>query len=170
MRRACCGLAVALAALCMPAAASDATVAVGAPAPELRLRDWQGQPRDLAEFRGKVVLVNFWASWCEPCREEMPELDELRQQYGARGFEIVAVNLGESQRRIQSFVTAFLPDGVSFVILQDRDSQAYKQWQVRALPASFLLDREGRLRWQSLGRLDPAAPAMLKRIEELLVP
>lgn len=146
-----------------PVAQSEA-----APSPPLKLRDWQGVPRDLAEFRGKVVLVNFWASWCEPCREEMPELEELRQQYGERGLEIVAVNLAESQRRIQSFVKAFLPDGMSFVILQDRDSQAYKQWQVRALPTSFLIDREGRLRWKAVGRIDPADAAMLRQIDELL--
>ncbi len=150
-----------------PAAHSVTGVEAAAP-PELKLRDWQGVPRDLAEFRGKVVLVNFWASWCEPCREEMPELEELRQQYGERGLEIVAVNLAESERRIQSFVKAFLPDGMSFVILQDRDSQAYKQWRVRALPTSFLIDREGRLRWQAVGRIDPADPAMLRRIDELL--
>ena len=157
----------------VPSSASDFAVwSAVEPRPavpaELKLRDWQGRPRDLREFRGKVVLVNFWASWCEPCREEMPELEELREQYGDKGLEVVAVNLGESERRIQSFVKAFMPDGMSFVILQDRDSLAYKQWQVRALPTSYLLDRSGMLRWQAFGKINPGDELTQKRIEELL--
>ena len=172
-------LLAALAGLCGLSAAAAETEAktnsaVWSPATQaaapagLKLRDWQGRQRDLHEFRGKVVLVNFWASWCEPCRDEMPELEELRQQYGGKGLEIVAVNLAESERRIQSFVKAYLPDGMSFVILQDRDSLAYKQWQVRALPASYLIDRKGLLRWQALGSIAPGNEETLKRIEELL--
>lgn len=145
--------------------------AFGADSPkpaELRLPDLQGRTRDLGEFKGKVVLVNFWAAWCKPCRDEMPMLEDLRQKYGEKGLEIVAVNLAESAPRIQSFLKAFMPDGVSFVIVQDRNSQAYKQWAVRALPSSYLLDREGLVRWQGAGELDPTDEATMKRIEALL--
>lgn len=135
---------------------------------ELSLRDLQGQTRELGEFKGKVVLVNFWASWCEPCRDEMPALEELRQKYGEKGFEIIAVNFAESGQRIQSFLKAFMPDGVSFVILQDRNSHAYKKWGVRALPASYLIGRDGLLRWQQFGEIDTADDATMKRIEALL--
>lgn len=135
---------------------------------ELRLNDLDAQLRDLAEFRGKVVLVNFWASWCAPCREEMPALEELKQAYGERGFEIVAVNLAESPQRIRRFLDAFLPDGVPFVVLHDRNSLAYKKWGVRALPASYLIDRSGLLRWQRIGELDASDPAFRARIEALL--
>lgn len=147
----------------VPACAAD----FSSPA-ELQLRDLQGHLRDLGEFKGKVVLVNFWASWCEPCRDEMPELESLRQKYGDKDLEIIAVNLAESEKRIQSFLQAFMPDGVSLVILQDRNSVAYKQWQVRALPASFLVDRNGFVRWHALGELDLTDDATIKRIEELL--
>lgn len=124
--------------------------------------------RELGEFKGKVVLVNFWASWCEPCRDEMPELENLRQKYADKGLEIVAVNLAESGKRIQSFLNAFMPDGVSLVILLDRNSLAYKQWQVRALPTSYLIDRNGLIRWHSTGELDLTDAGTIQRIEELL--
>lgn len=138
------------------------------PHAELRLNDLDAQPRDLAEFRGKVVLVNFWASWCAPCREEMPALEELKRAYGERGFEIVAVNLAESPQRIRRFLDAFLPDGVPFVVLHDRNSMAYKKWGVRALPASFFIDRNGLERWKHFGELDASDPALLERIDALL--
>lgn len=135
--------------------------------PELRLRDLQGRIRGLGEFKGKVVLVNFWASWCEPCRNEMGELDTLYKRYRPRGFEIVAVNLGESDTHIRSFLKAWLP-GAAFAVLQDRDSKAYKAWSVRALPASFLVDRAGVIRWQALGAIDVDDGSTVKRIEQLL--
>ncbi len=135
---------------------------------ELSLPDLQGKPRDLRNFAGQVVLVNFWASWCPPCREEMPEFEDIQRKYGDRGLSILSVNLAEGKARIESFLQAWFPDGAPFIVLQDRNSQAYKHWRVRALPSSFLLDRHGRIRWVAVGPISLADDSTTQRIEALL--
>jgi cytochrome c biogenesis protein CcmG/thiol:disulfide interchange protein DsbE len=112
------------------------------------LADLSGRKVDLAAFKGEVVLVNFWATWCEPCRDEMPALSRLQQQLGGRGFRVLGINVGEGAPRIGQFLKA-MP--VGFTILRDADSNVMKAWRVRILPASFLIDRKGMLRYQIVG-------------------
>jgi cytochrome c biogenesis protein CcmG/thiol:disulfide interchange protein DsbE len=121
----------------------------GGQAPEpLQLRDMSGAAVDLAAFRGEVVLVNFWATWCEPCRDEIPALNRLNQKFSAKRFRVVGINVGEGVSRIQQF-TGLIPIG--FTLLRDEDSAATRTWRVRTLPASFLIDRSGMLRYQLSG-------------------
>ena len=138
------------------------------PAPVLQLPDLQGQSVNLVALRGQVVLVNFWASWCEPCRDELPELDELRYRHADQGLVVLAVNLGEAPARVRAFLQGYVAPDAEVKFLLDRNSQAMRTWQVRALPASFLIDRQGRVRAQALGRIDIEAPQTGQLLEALL--
>lgn len=135
-----------------------------APAP-LVLPDLAGRDVDLSAFKGEVVLVNFWATWCEPCREEMPSLQRLQQKLGGKGLRVLAVNVGEGAPRIRQFLER---TPVALTILRDADSEAMKAWRVRMLPASFLVDRRGMLRYQIVGEADYDDAAQQAPVLELL--
>jgi thiol-disulfide isomerase/thioredoxin len=137
----------------------------GAATPPLALEDLQGTMHDLARYKGKVVLVNFWATWCEPCRAEMPSLGRLRASLAGKPFEVLGVNLAEPLVRIEKF-TAALP--LDFPLLRDRDGAAAKRWRARVLPASFLVGRDGRIRYYVYGELDWSSDAVRARVGELL--
>ena len=135
-----------------------------APAPMV-LADMAGREVDLSSFKGEVVLVNFWATWCEPCREEMPSLQRLQQKLGGKGLRVLAVNVGEGAPRIRQFLER---TPVALTILRDADSEAMKAWRVRMLPASFLVDRRGMLRYQIVGEADYDDAAQQAPVLELL--
>ena len=135
-----------------------------APAP-LVLADLAGREVDLAAYKGEVVLVNFWATWCVPCREEMPSLQRLQQKLGGQGFRVLAVNVGEGAPRIRQFLER---TPVSLSIVRDAESAVTKAWRVRMLPASFLVDRRGMLRYQLVGEADYDDPKQQAPILELL--
>jgi peroxiredoxin len=137
----------------------------GGATPALALEDLDGRTHRLADYRGKVVLVNFWATWCEPCREEMPSIDRLRSSLKGRPFEVLAVNMAEPLSRIEKFVAA-MPLG--FPLLRDRDGATSKAWRAKLLPASYLIDRDGRIRYVAYGELDWASDAVRARVAELL--
>ena len=137
----------------------------GGPTPSLALKDPDGRLHDLADYRGKVLLVNFWATWCAPCREELPSLERLRDALRGRPFEALAVNVAEGESRVRRFLTD-VPLGLP--ILLDRDGNAQRAWGVRGLPATFLLDRKGSIRYWYLGELDWAQPKILRTVESLL--
>lgn len=131
----------------------------------LALPDLAGRTVDLAALKGEVVLVNFWATWCEPCRDEMPSLNNLNKQLAGKRFRMLGVNIGEGKPRIEQFLTR-IP--VEFTILRDADSEVMKAWRVRVLPASFLIDRKGMLRYQLIGDANWDDPAVRAPILELL--
>lgn len=137
----------------------------GGPAPALELRDLDGRVRTLGEFRGKVVVVNFWATWCEPCRDELPSLDRLRAHFAGQPFEVLAVDVGEGEARVREFLRTA---PVSFPVLLDRDSVALKAWRVRGLPATFILDPGGGVRYSFLGERDWADDPVKAVVRALL--
>ncbi|MEO8143070.1 MAG: TlpA disulfide reductase family protein [Betaproteobacteria bacterium] len=139
----------------------------GGATPALALQDVGARLHRLEDYRGKVVLVNFWATWCEPCREEMPSMNRLRASLAGKPFEVLAVNLGESESRIRRFVEQ-VP--LEFAVLMDRDSAAAKVWQARVLPMSFLIGPEGRIRYSVVGEIDWTQERVRKAIETLLPP
>jgi len=153
------------AAAALAAAAADLKPWTGGPTPELALADLAGKEHRLADYRGSVVLVNFWATWCEPCREEMPSIDKLRSSLKGKPFEVLAVNLAEPLSRIEKFVAA-MPLG--FPLLRDRDGTVSKAWKAKLLPASFLIGRDGRIRYVAYGELDWSSDAVRARVAELL--
>src|SRR5258706_6840031 len=113
---------VALAAITIGgAAAADLKPWTGGKTPELVLKDLTGATVDLANYRGKVVLVNFWATWCEPCRNEMHSMQELKRKLAGRPFEVLAINLAESENKISDYLRRF---PVDFTIALDRNSEA----------------------------------------------
>lgn len=130
--------------------------------PPLRLDDLDGRPLDLAAWRGKVVLINFWASWCEPCRAEMPSLGQLARRREVDGLAVVAVNFKESALTVRRFLER---TPLAFPIMLDRDGTAARDWQVRIFPSTMLIDRNGRARGVVLGEMDwesDAAGALLR--------
>jgi len=133
--------------------------------PALALPDLADRTVELTALEGEVVLVNFWATWCEPCRDEMPSLNRLQEQLGDKRFRILGVNIGEGKPRIEQFLTR-IP--VDFTVLRDADSEAMKAWRIRILPASFLIDRKGMLRYQLVGDANWDRPEMRAPILELL--
>jgi len=135
-----------------------------APAP-LALQDLNGKPVDLADLKGEVVLVNFWATWCEPCRDEMPALDKLSRTLAGRHFRVVGVNAGDGEPKIRQFLER-VP--VGFPILRDSAMETMKAWRVRVLPASFLVDKNGMLRYQLVGETNWEDAAQQAPIMELL--
>lgn len=159
-----CG-AVVGAMLAFGAAAADLKPWSGGPTPELALADLAGKEHRLADYRGSVVLVNFWATWCVPCREEMPSIDKLRSSLKGKPFEVLAVNLAEPLSRIEKFAAA-VP--VGFPLLRDADGTVSKAWKAKLLPASFLIGRDGRIRYVAYGELDWSSDAVRARVAELL--
>lgn len=138
-------------------------------APPLQLNNLSGKSIDIKSLRGKVVLVNFWASWCEPCRDEFMELTELQERYGSKGLVVLAVNLAEMKPRILQFLRG---NGISenaLEILLDRNSVVYKSWHARGIPTTFLLGRTGVIEGVWIGAIDDADSDVVKgKIETLL--
>jgi thiol-disulfide isomerase/thioredoxin len=116
--------------------------------PKLAGTDLQGKPFDLAGRRGKVVVLNFWATWCEPCRDELPSLERLQKARAGKPFEVVSVNFGEQPERIRQFLER---EFVELPVVLDRDKEAAGRWKVGGLPMTFIVDAGGRVRYQVFG-------------------
>jgi len=136
-----------------------------APTPLLELADVQGGAHKLGDYRGKVVLVNFWATWCVPCREEMPSLERLRLAMDGKPFVILAVNVGEGARVAGDFGMKL---DLGFPLLLDRDTRTAKSWGARVLPASYLVGPDGAIRYSYVGELDWSSEVIRRRVESLL--
>jgi thiol-disulfide isomerase/thioredoxin len=119
----------------------------------------------LTEYRGAVLVVNFWATWCTPCRNELPSLEQLRDAFRGRPFAVLTVNVGDGESRVKRFL-AEVP--LRLPVLLDRNGEAQRAWRVRGLPATFVLDPEGAIRHWYIGELDWAQPEVLRAIESLL--
>jgi thiol-disulfide isomerase/thioredoxin len=134
-------------------------------APELVLPNLSGQLQRLSDFRGRPVLVNFWAVWCPPCRRELAELAALRNDLADAAFEILAVNLGDSAERIGAFLVSYpAPD---LPILLDSDRSTVAPWHVTGLPVAYVVDRSGILRLGALGERDWRSPAIERQLRAL---
>jgi thiol-disulfide isomerase/thioredoxin len=146
--------ALLLLALCLAAAAHAAEpppgllTLDGRPAPALKLADMDGHTTDLEQLRGSWVLVHFWATWCGPCKKEMPTLQRMSAQIPATGLRVLLVNTAETDDEVFAFLPSVAPD---MNTLMDRDGKATERWQPRGLPSSFLVDPQGRLRYLALG-------------------
>jgi thiol-disulfide isomerase/thioredoxin len=133
--------------------------------PALTLKDPSGRTHALADYRGKVILVNFWATWCEPCRDEMPSLRRLRERLSGQPFEVLAVNYGEAAPRVTEFLSR---ENLDLVALLDPNQEASRAWRVRVLPASFLVGTDGRARYGVVGELDWSTEEAVKTVRALL--
>lgn len=124
------------------------------PAPPLVLQDLNGKRHDLADYRGKVVLVNFWATWCPPCRAEMPSMQRLKTMMRDKPFAILAVDMAETEKEIRDFLKEFRDATIDFTILLDPRGEAMKAWKVHVFPTSFVVDAEGMIRYAVAGSLE----------------
>jgi len=139
----------------------------GGATPPLVLRDMQGREHRLSDYKGKVVLLNFWATWCEPCREEMPSMQRLQDGLAGLPFAVLAVDFGEGEARIAEFLQK-MP--VRFTVLLDPQTKVAKAWKVRVLPMSLVIDPAQRIRYTAVGEVDWAAPAIEDMMRKLLPP
>ena len=119
----------------------------GTQAPDFRLTDLEGKPHRLENYRGKVVLLDFWASWCAPCRKELPTIEKLHRQYGGKGLVVLAVN-SEAQKVARTFVTKY---GYTFTVLTDARGSVFDDYAVSSIPVTIVVDREGRISAQFIG-------------------
>jgi thiol-disulfide isomerase/thioredoxin len=147
------------------AAAGELKPWTGGKTPGLVLKDLQGATHDLAHYRGKVVLVNFWATWCEPCRDEMPSMEQLKRKLAGRPFAVLAINLAESESKINGFLARF---PLEFTVLLDRNSAVRRDWNVKVLPTSFVIAPDGSIRYSVVGELDwgdePATRTLMRLV------
>jgi peroxiredoxin len=145
--------------------AADLSLWTGGPPPMLELKDLDGRLHRLSDYRGRVVLINFWATWCAPCRDEMPSIQELKRKLSGRPFVVLAVNLDEPESRIRNFLTQVKVD---FTVLLDPERQVAKAWQARVLPASFVIGPDGRIRYSLVGEINWDHDLVVSRIAELM--
>ena len=130
---------VATLSLSLPALAGP----TGGPAPAFTLASRAGQDVSLAQYKGQVVMLNFWASWCGPCRQEMPLLESIYRKYNKMGFTMIGVNVEPDSNAANNWLKA---TPVSFPILYDRDSKVSKLYDVSGMPSTVIIDRTGKLR------------------------
>ena len=148
-------------------ASSFKPVAGNPPAPNLKLMRVGGETINLKDLRGKVVLVNFWATWCIPCRKEMPSMQRLWLKLQKSPLQILAVNVGEDETAVNKFMST-LEISPTFPILLDHESSTLETWPVKVLPTSFLIDKQGRISHQLIGGLEFDSPESVALIAQLL--
>jgi thiol-disulfide isomerase/thioredoxin len=133
--------------------------------PALVLPDLAGRQHNLDNYRGQVVLVNFWASWCPPCLAEMPSMQRLATALQHRPFRLLAVNVRESRSKAWKFMKLL---NVKFTTLLDSAGEASEAWDVQIYPTSYLIDADGRMRYVAYGPVDWDSDDILQRIETLM--
>jgi thiol-disulfide isomerase/thioredoxin len=159
---------ISAAAFLMNGSAAFAGNAAKDAAPDFSLEDLDGHIQALSSYRGKVVLLNFWASWCPPCRLEMPSIERLYQSKMKRPFMVLGINQGEASENAFASLGLFKPMP-TFPILLDSKSQVARSYAVRGLPSSFLINRDGKIVLRAEGARDFSSTAMMKFIDDLLL-
>jgi peroxiredoxin len=146
---------------------SSLPLRVGAPAPPFSRADLEGREIALETLRGRVVFVNFWATWCPPCRTEAPALERLYQELRQEGFEILALSIDEPGARseVDSFQREF---GLSFPVLLDPGKEAYQAYQATGVPETFMVDPQGRMVERFVGPREWDDPRYARAIRRLL--
>jgi peroxiredoxin len=147
------------------AAADTATVNVGTEAPDFALRSAAGPNLRLSEHRGQVVMINFWATWCGPCRQEMPRLDEIFARYEPAGFTLLGVNIDEDSAQAQRLADEL---GVTFPLLFDDEQSVSRLYDVQAMPMTVMVDRAGNVRSVHYGYRPGVEQRYLDEVRALL--
>ena len=137
------------------------------PGSDFELQDMDEEKKKLSDYRGKVVLLNFWATWCPPCVREMPSMERLHQQVNAEDFKVIAINQMEDSDEVFAF-TGQLEIDPTFEILFDNTSEVSQAYAVRGLPTTYLLDKKGNIRYRAVGGREFNHPEVVKIINELI--
>ena len=157
----------AIVAICAAAVANVVAAAVltSGPAPDFTLHSVAGPNLRLQEQRGQVVMLNFWASWCGPCRQEMPQLDRLYEKYHAAGFQLLGVNVDEDVHNATGVSSKL---GLHFPVLLDTEKRVSRLYDLNTMPSTVLIDRDGRVRYIHRGYRDGYERTYEEQIRELL--
>ena len=158
-------LLASLALSVLAASSLAASGLAGQPAPDFALKSSTGENLRLSEYRGAVVMINFWATWCGPCRQEMPLLDELYSRYQRVGFNLLGVNIDDDSSRAMNMIAEL---GVSFPVLFDSRKEVSKLYDVDAMPVTVLVDREGNVRYIHEGYKPGYENTYLDQVRSLL--
>jgi peroxiredoxin len=153
------------AAFALGATAAMPAIAPSSIAPDFTLRTMGGPNLRLQEQRGRVVMVNFWATWCGPCRQEMPELNKLYEKYKSSGFVLLGVNVDDDTRNAVALAEKL---GVKFPVLLDTDKAVSKSYDLSTMPSTVIIDRDGKVRYVHRGYLAGYEDTYDKQIRELL--
>ncbi len=143
----------------------------GSPAPELQGVDLEGREVNLEDFRGRVVLLNVWATWCPPCVEEMPSMQRLQDALQDQPFDIVAVSIdqGADREAVRRHIRDFVDElGLTFTVLHGSPTEVRQRYQVAGIPETFLIDQDGVIQDRVLGAAEWDAPRYRERVEALL--
>lgn len=135
------------------------------PAPNFSLTDTNDKVRKLSDYRGHVVAVNFWATWCPPCRKELPSMQKTYKALKKTGFRIIGVNVGEKWDTVASFLSNL---SLTYPIVLDKDSSAMQKWHIIGLPTTFIVDKEGRIIYRITGGRDWNDPAFRKKLKMII--
>jgi len=133
--------------------------------PHFRLQDLAGNTHSLDEFTGKVILVNFWASWCIPCTEEIPTIKNLAKVISNEAFVVIGINNAEMSRHVQATVKRLDMD---FLVLLDRKSEVFTDWAADILPTAYVLDRSGQIRYIARGPIEWDGTEVIQLFKRLL--
>ena len=147
------------------ASPGDTEKSVNSKAPDFSLKDAHGRSLSLSSLRGKVMLINFWATWCPPCKAEMPSMNRLYNEIRNRGFEIVAISTDNSLSTVKDFLAR---NRIDFPVLFDETKSVTRQYHVFSMPTTFLIDRSGMIVEKFYGEEDWTDPVIRKKIEKLL--
>lgn len=152
-----------LAAIWLAACGAQPAARLGSPAPDFTLQRVGGEALRLSDLKGQPVFVNFWATWCTPCREEMPAMQELYERYRDQGLVILAINMEEDEARVRRWVEQ---GGFTYTFVLDSDGQQVKRYNVNAAPTSYFIGRDGVIRDLKLGAI--SRDEMVSKIERIL--
>jgi len=162
-RRSPAAALTALLVISLVACGTPPAARLGSPAPDFTLQTADGTAVQLAKLKGKPVWINFWATWCVPCREEMPAMQELYEQYHGQGLEILAVNMEEDPATVRRWIAS---GNYSFTFVLDSDGQQVKRYNVTAAPTSYFVGRDGVIRDLKLGQISRGE--MVAKLDKLL--
>ncbi|MDD9939509.1 MAG: TlpA disulfide reductase family protein [Myxococcales bacterium] len=158
-------LVAAVLVLCAAGVQAAGGARAGQPAPPLSGKTLAGKPVSLTGLKGRVVLIDFWASWCAPCKEEMPVLQKLNKKYGKKGLSILGVSVDDEADKAKAFIKKM---GVTFLIMHDKGHAIAERYKPAKMPTSFIVDRAGKIRYVHEGFEKSDIPKLDKEIRSLL--
>jgi len=158
-------LAVAMLVLGIAGSAHGKMPDIGSVAPDFTLRSSTGKNLKLSEYRGQVVMINFWATWCAPCRQEMPHLNRLYEQYRKAGFMLLGVNIDDNPKAAQAMAEQL---GVRFPVLYDTTKQVSQRYDVDAMPSTVIVDRDGKVQYLHRGYRSGTEQKYEAKVREIL--
>lgn len=152
---------------CKGQARDSAQAAEPQPAPAFATRTLSGEDASLAELQGQVVLLNVWATWCEPCVRELPVLADMHRELGEKGFTVIALN-GDVRAKLPAVRNMVASQDLPYPVWLDFESRAQVVFKLRGYPTSFLIDRKGNIRWKREGEIMANDPELMPVLEQLL--